>query len=469
MSQDVVHFAVERAEKFGADYAEARMEEKARETYILRNGILDAIHCTIDSGLAIRVIVDNGMSFLSVNDLKKERIEDTAHMAVRIARGAKRKRAIILSEEKPTKAKWSISQKKKIDDVSPEEKISDLVEVDETFASPDVRLPGRIVVASTELEKKLIANSEGTEVQSFCPRVGLYYIVTAKVDGKTGQVFRRYGFSGGWEAIEEWNILSRVRRQIVALSKSLREAKKPPRGELDLVLSSMIAGLAAHESCGHPSEADRMLGREAAQAGKSFMKKELLGKKLGSDIVTIVDDPTLEHGYGYYEYDDEGVKARKRELMKNGIVNEFLMNRESAPMFEAKSNAAARAAGYDREPLVRMANTIVEPGDMTEEELVEDVRLGLLLIDYMEWNINDTRYHQKYVGQEAYLIEGGEVGRMVRNPTIEITTPTFWSSVTGVGKKVGIHAGLCGKGEPGQPLAVSFGGPTIRLSNIRVR
>jgi TldD protein len=228
-----------------------------------------------------------------------------------------------------------------------------------------------------------------------------------------------------------------------------------------------VVGIAAHESCGHPYEADRISGREAAQAGESFVGQEMMGTRIGSEVATVIDDPTIEHSYGFYLYDDEGVKARPKHLIKNGMINEFLHNRETAASMDmGRSNAAARACNFDREAIVRMSNTFVEPGDHRREELFEGIKLGVYMNSFMEWNIDDKRYNQRYIGREAYLIENGEVKGPVKAPILELTTPAFWSAIDAVGNDLGWAAATCGKGEPGQGVPVYTGGPHIRLRNI---
>src|SRR5437660_11577578 len=115
------------------------------------------------------------------------------------------------------------------------------------------------------------------------------------------------------------------------MHRSLPEGKKSPEGKMDLVAGPQVAGIASHESCGHPTEADRVLGREAAQAGKSFIQPDGLGMRVGSELVTVGDDPTVEHALAYYHTDDEGVKARRRDLDKERRGTEALQNRETGP------------------------------------------------------------------------------------------------------------------------------------------
>ncbi|RLG97909.1 TldD/PmbA family protein, partial [Candidatus Bathyarchaeota archaeon] len=155
-------------------------------------------------------------------------------------------------------------------------------------------------------------------------------------------------------------------------------------------------------------------------------------------------------------------------LIKEGVINEFLHNRETASVFGVESNGASRASAYNREPIVRMANTFLEPGDYTFEELIEDVKEGVYIKNFMEWNIDDRRLNQRYVGLEAYRIEGGEVKGLVRNPVLEVTTTGLWSAVDAVGRDLQFQAAYCGKSDPMQGIPVWTGGPHTRLRGIRL-
>jgi TldD protein len=259
---------------------------------------------------------------------------------------------------------------------------------------------------------------------------------------------------------------AKVLRDVITKAKAIKS------GNMDLICGPEVTGIAAHESCGHPMEADRILGREMSQAGRSFIYKGgkyWVGTRIGSDTVTIVDDPTVEHSYGYYAYDDEGVKSRRRFLYKEGVINEFLHNRESAAKLGMRSNGSSRSVNYDREAIVRMANTFVLPGEFAEEDLIEDVKQGVFMKSFTEWNIDDKRFNQRYVGREAYLIKNGELQYPVARPVIETTTLKFWSAVDAVSKRVEFDAATCGKGDPPQGVPVYTGGPCLRLRRVFVK
>src|SRR3989304_5966184 len=148
--------------------------------------------------------------------------------------------------------------------------------------------------------------------------------------GDAEQTYRNFGWAGGWEALDEWDATERILGEARALQKSLQEGKKAPEGKFALVSRPQVSGLASHESWGRRAGAARILGREASQAGKSFITADAIGQKVGSPVVNVCDDPLIKNAIAYYEYDDEGVKARRRYLYKDGMIHEFLHNRETA-------------------------------------------------------------------------------------------------------------------------------------------
>jgi TldD protein len=472
MDEEIVDYALGYAQTKKVEYAEARAFSQVQDRLMLRNGTLEAYLSAVDSGFCVRVIADGGIGFASSNRWTKDEAKDIADLAFKYAKAAKRKEKLIFAEEKSVKTKWTVDQKKKIENVSPEERISTLVDINQALSSCGVKVPATMCQCSIDLISKYFVNSEGSEISSFVPKIGAFMFITVAEQGKTEQAYKQFGYSGGWEAFAEWDAGDKLIHDAKVLKDVITKGKAVKPAKMDLICGSEVTGIAAHESCGHPMEADRILGREMSQAGRSFIYKGgpyWLGTRIGSKVVTVVDDPTVAHSYGYYAYDDEGVRARRRFLYKNGVINEFLQNRETAARLDTRSNGSSRSMNYDREAIVRMANTFVLPGDLTEEELVEDVDRGIFMKSFTEWNIDDKRFNQRYVGREAYLIEDGELKYPVARPVIETTTPKFWSAVDAVSKKVEYDAATCGKGDPSQGAPVYTGGPCIRLREVYVR
>jgi len=472
LNKDVADFALKYASGKKVEYAEVRAHSEKTDSLMMKNGVLDAYVSAVDSGFCVRILAEGGIGFASTNKWTKDEAKVIVDIAYKYAKMAKRKDKIVFAEEKSLKANWKVDEKKRVENVSPETRIETWMEMDKALVSQGINVAARMFSFGTSLTEKYFVNTEGSVISSYVPRIGAYAFITVVQNGKPEQSYKQFGYAGGWEALDRWKLTEEMIKEAKVLQKVIKEAKAIKPGKMDLVCGSEVAGIAAHESCGHPMEADRILGREMSQAGRSFIYPNgsfWLETKIGSSVVTIVDDPTVKNSYGYYEYDDEGIKARPRYLYKNGVINEFLHNRETAAKLDIRSNGASRAINYDREAIVRMANTFVQPGDMNEEEIFEDVKQGVYMKSFTEWNIDDKRFNQRYVGREAYWIEDGELKHPLARPVIETTTQNFWSSVDAVSKKVEYDAATCGKGDPQQGMPVYTGGPIIRLRGVHVK
>jgi len=456
----------------GASYAEARFHNDFERSITLKNGEVEAVEASYERGIGIRVIVNGGLGFASTNILKPGDITNVVDKAVKIARASSslRKTKIKFSEEDTYSIDWKVFEKKKLEDWSLNDKIDFLKKIDNEILSQGVNVSSRYLTYEEENSEKFYVNTEGTSILMRIPRPSFFALITV-ADSSKGVIQRtlQFGGSGGLEVVESWKLEEKLKDEVRILNKILMDSVKPPEGIMDVVIGSEVTGIVSHEASGHPGEADRILGREGAQAGESYLEPSDIGRKIGSDIVNVVDDPTIPGSYGFYLFDDEGVKARRKYLIKEGRIFEFLTNRETAASLGIKSNGSARASGYDVEPIVRMSNTFILPGDHTLEELLNGISKGVYIKSFMEWNIDDKRWNQRYVGLEAYMIEDGKVTVPVRNPVIEITTEKLFSSIDAVGKDLDFTAATCGKGDPMQGVPVYTGGPSVRIRSIRVR
>jgi TldD protein len=470
--EDLVKYAVSTATNLGAQYAEARFQRNEGLRLGFKNGVPDPAGFVKKSGIAIRVLANGALGFACTNTMTRESVRSSVESAYRTAKMSARlvKSPIRMAGVSSSKANWAVKARVPLEDTSVEEQMEVLKETEKAVTSTplNMKLVARFFELMGETEEKIFVNSEGAMIHGTVPRLRFFTLLTGVSDKGSIQRWYTKGQSGGWEVMKQWNIAEATLDEAKTMSEILEKAEKPPNDEVDMVLGSEIVGIICHESCGHPQEADRILGREAAQAGESYLKPNMLGFNVGSEQVTVVDDPTLPNSYGYYDYDDEGVKAHRRVLIDHGKIAGFLHNRETAAELNTDSNASSRSVGFDREPIVRMANTYMEPGDHSFEELLEDVRHGVFMKTFMEWNIDDKRYNERYVGHEAYLVENGELKNFVRNPTLEITTPGLYGSVDAAGKDMMFDAGTCGKGDPSQGAPVYEGGPSIRLREIRL-
>ncbi len=471
MSEDLARSALKECARLRAEYAEVRVERTAANSFSLKNGVLEDSASTSAEGLSVRVVSGGGSGFASSNDLTRKAAVGAARKAFALAKSAAafNDTPVTFTREAAYYVDYEVRQKKPVESLSPDDRIGFLKSLDAAALGSKVNLPLRYLSMGDWTTVKFYENTEGTRVRSTIPRLHLFYAIAAREGGGSQQFMFQFGASGGWEFALGWKADEKIAEHARTLKRALTKAKAPPQGSLDLVVGPYVSGIAAHESCGHPSEADRIMGREAAQAGESFIETGMLGSWIGSEEATVIDDPSLPNSYGHYLFDDEGVKSGPRRLYDAGRIGSFLQNRQTAASLGLEhSNGSSRAESYADEPIVRMGNTYVAPGDHSVEELIEDVKQGVYIKDFMEWNIDDKRYNQKYVGTEAYLIKNGRVGAPLRNPVIELTTPAFWSAIDARAKDVDYFAATCGKGDPMQGAPVFMGGPSMRLRNVRL-
>ena len=471
-AKDLAEAAVKKARDAGASYAEARVQRTWERQFALKNGEPQPSFFGEGYGLGIRVIARGALGFAATNDMGRGSVNEIARKAVRLAQGSSVAllNPVTFDDSKAVRRKWAPPETKKVENADATWLREVLMEIEGRIADgkAGVKIPGRLFFLDAELEERYYVNSDGARVEGRLPRIGFFGSLTAMEGGATAQRFVQQGETGGLEVVKRVKLVEKVEEEARVMGKVLRTAVKPPTDTLDVILSPELSGIAAHESVGHPQEADRVLGREGAQAGESYLKADSLGRKIGSAEANVSDDPTLLHSNGFVPVDDEGVEGKKRRLIKDGVINEFLQNRATARLFGVRSNGASRSVAFDREPIIRMSNTFVEPGDYTTEELLHEVRHGVLFKTFTEWNIDDKRLNQRYVALEAYLVEQGEVKGLVKAPVLEITTPKLWGSVKARSRHMEFEAAVCGKGDPQQGAPVWTGGPETLLAGIKL-
>ncbi|MEM0217928.1 MAG: TldD/PmbA family protein [Desulfurococcaceae archaeon] len=474
MDESLLQELVDKGRELGASYVESRYHENRGFLVNVRNGKPIGISYIKESGVGIRVLVNGSLGFAATSDTTRESLLNALKAAITRAKALSRlrKSPIEFSEEKLGVVNYGVVERKPVETyVTPDAALSLLSEIYKlsTESVKEAKLAVMTGMFRVLIEEKTIVTSDGGCVRSRIPRLYAFLQSTLVHQRGSLQKVREFGSSGGAEKIEEWNIQSRIVEELRALENVLVRGVEPPKEKVDVVLGPEVVGLIVHESSGHPMEADRILGREAAQAGESYVKPDMIGVfKVGNKYATVVDDPTIPGSYGFFLYDDECVKARPRYLYKEGLINEPLHNRHTAKILRTSSNGAARSMNFASEPIVRMSNTYLLPGDMEFEELIEDIDLGIYVKSYMEWNIDDVRWNQRYVGLEAYMIRNGELAEPVRNPVLEFTTGWFYNNIVAVDKNLTFFPGTCGKGEPSQGVPVWFGGPNVRLAKMTV-
>jgi TldD protein len=478
LSQDLARLALDEASRRGASYADIRIVSIENEVLNVRNGSPEEVELQALRGFGVRVIVNGSWGFAASVDLNREEIVNVAKRAVDIARASSRlkKRDVALVHEDARRAEYSTPYRRDPFEVPLEEKLEVLMDAERSLAACSPMIKTSNSYYRGYRERKLFMSSEGSEITQTITWCG-GGIMAVAVRGDEVQVrsypssFRGDYSTSGYEYFESLALAEHAEEVGGELVK-LMDAERCPSGEMDLILTGDQLALQIHESCGHPTELDRVMGTEADMAGTSFLTPEKLGRFMyGSKNVSIVADATVPGGLGTFGYDDEGVKAKRVYLVEEGLFVGYQTSRETAAALNLKeSSGGMRADSPLSLPIIRMTNINLLPGDWKAEEIVEETRDGILMMTNRSWSIDDKRINFQFGTEVGWRIRNGSREGLVKNPTYMGVTPRFWGSCDAVSGDDWRMWGTpsCGKGVPGQVMYVGHGCGTARFRKARV-
>jgi TldD protein len=453
---DKLQKAADYGEKLGAMYVELRVESLNRSNTQYEDGRVRSINQRIEDGVAIRVLANGTWGFVSSNDLSANGLQASVKDAYSLAHsaGKARKEPIKLAEIKPVQKTIPIKVVRNPAEVDPKEKIAYAAKLWKEAQALDSRIKAITVRQRDGMGTKYLVTNEGTQLEMGFGHVHLWVWLTAKENGKiTGARDESGTTSYGWEFYENTQTPTVVAERLVDRVKKQLMGSTPKPGSFPCVLGPKVVGTLAHEALGHLAEADLTL--QSAFAGK--MNQDVAPKG-----VTMVDDGTIKGGLGTNKYDDEGVATSRVELIKDGVLNGLLTDREYALRTGLPTSGNARAEDYRFIPLIRMRNTFFERGDMPDDELFEGIDFGYYCISVAGGQAQMNASFQVGI-QEAYEIINGELGNSVTNMSISGIATDALLKIEGIGKDTFDYgAGRCGKG---QEALVSDGGPLIRFGS----
>jgi TldD protein len=458
-------------------YAEARHVATDTEDLAVRNGQVDDISSSTAEGIGVRVRLGGGWGFAATRDLSAAGADAALGRALAIAEAQPAGPATPLAPVEPARGHWASAFAIDPFAVSLEDKLA-LLFAAEAALRGDQRIVRTVAAARAWRERKAFASTEGAACTQELVACGGGIAAYASGDGELQ--IRSYplahggGFTAaGWEHVAAMDLLGQAPR-VAAEAVELLTAPPCPEGLQTIVLHGEQVALQVHESIGHALELDRILLDEASYAGTSWVSPGDIGSlRYGSEHLHVTADATTPGGLGTFGWDDEGVAATRTPLIRDGVLRGALSNRESAATVGlGASSGCARADGFARQPIVRMTNVSIEPGDAgTLADLLADTGEGLYLETNRSWSIDDRRLQFQFATELAREIRGGELGRMYRNPSYAGVTPRFWGSLDAVCGPGEWHLwGLlnCGKGEPGQVMEVSHGAAPARFRDVQV-
>jgi TldD protein len=478
--------ALERARRLGASHADFRFERIRSAVWRWRDARTAGSVDDVVLGFAVRVVVDGSWGFAAGVDLTPEAAVAVAEQAVSVAQLSGRISAAaggtdlieLADEPVHVEAVWVSAYDINPFDVPDAEKTALLTD----FSRRLLAAPGVSHVDASLLavqENKFYADAAGTVTTQ--QRVRLQPALEAfSVDGRTGAFDSMRTLAPpvgrGWEYLRGtgWDFDAELAELPELLAEKMR-APSVEGGRYDLVIDPSNLWLVIHESIGHATELDRALGYEAAYAGTSFATPDQLGTlRYGSPIMHVTGDRTAEHGLSTIGYDDDGVAAQSWDLVRDGILVGYQLDRRTARLTgRERSNGCAFADSPAHVPLQRMANVSLQPAADGPDTagLIAAVEDGIYVVGDRSWSIDMQRYNFQFTGQRFFRIRSGRLAGQVKDVAYQATTTDFWGSMAAVGGPQTYLLGgafNCGKAQPGQSAAVSHGCPSALFRQVNV-
>lgn len=468
----------------GVDYADVRVSCEERRVVSVRNREIDELSVSSSAGVGVRVLRNGAWGFAARPEPTPASAERAARRAAEIAAAVARAQPdrVTMAEEEPVRGSYATSVAEDPFAVPLERILGDLEAALEVMRPDSESSPIQSASASSRFwrSRKYYMNTEGSSTWQDTTFGGAGIKIMAAGDG--GVVQRTWPmdydgglFGAGYETVARLDLpgnAARLREECIALLS----APPCPAGRTTLVLDTPQLALQIHESCGHPTEADRALGEEISLAGASFLTPDKLGRfTYGSSKVNLTADSRSPGGLGTFGWDDEGVPARRTPLIARGLFVGYLSSRETAAQLKlGRSAGCMRAESWAVPPIIRMINVSLEPdptGPASLDELIADTRDGVLMTQNQSWSIDDLRLNFQFGCEAAWEIKHGKRTRLLRNPIYTGSTPAFWRGCDAVGGPDAFRLwGLasCGKGDPVQTMAVGHGCAPARFRNVEV-
>ncbi|MBF6024050.1 TldD/PmbA family protein [Lysobacter niastensis] len=489
--------ALASARAAGASYCDVRVGRYLRQFVVTREDRVENIVNNESTGVGIRVLFDGAWGFAATHRMTTDAVAEATRLAVAIARANSRSqtRKVELAPVRGVgEVSWKTPVKKNAMAVPVKEKVDLLLGVNAAAMKAGADFFNSTLFLVNE--HKYFASTDGSYIDQDVHRIWLPITATA-VDKASGKFRTRNGLSSpmgmGYEFLDAdpagkytlpggvigYGSSYDVMADAVASARDARAKLKAPSvkpGKYDLVVDPSNLFLTIHENVGHPLELDRVLGYEANYAGTSFatLDKREQGYRWGSGIVNFVADKTRPGSLGAVGYDDEGVKTRQWDLVRDGILVDYQATRDEAHILgHTESHGCSYADSWSSVQFQRMANVSLMPGKqpLSVADMVKDVENGLYVHGRGSYSIDQQRYNAQFGGQLFYEIKNGKVTGMVEDAAYQIRTPEFWNACVAICDERDFRLGgsfFDGKGQPSQVSAVSHGSSTTRFNGINI-
>jgi TldD protein len=437
----------------GGDFADLYVEKLLTTTVVFSEGKVESVKYGLDRGAGIRVLSGDQTGYAYCEELDMPLLIKAARTAGEIARGpAKERIARLTVRSAVNHVPFALS----VLDVKEREKVSVVEKADAAARSVDSRITQVKHRYEDSMKSFMLANSEGVFVADELPMVWLSIDAVASQNGKRRPGYVRISARNGFEFFNE-SKPEDAGRKAARQALVMLESNPAPVGEMPVVLASG-GGVLFHEAVGHGLEADGI-------KKKTSMFTDKLGEKVGSEHVTVIDDSTIANLRGSYNFDDEGVASKKNVLIENGILKGYMNDLLTSKYLNAEPTGNGRRESYRYYPLVRMSNTLLAPGSLDPQEVIEATDKGIYAKELGGGEVDTASGDFTFGLREGYLIDKGKITTPILGATLIGNGPDVMKSIDMVGNDISFWPGTCGKG---QWVPVTSGAPTLRISRITI-
>lgn len=476
--KELLAAGIETLKKCQVDYGDIRIGRYRRQEIVARDLIPSHFSDDTSSGFGVRAFYNGYWGFSCSPDTSLDSITREAARAAEIARTSAlmNGRKLTLTPTTVFECTWQTDYRIDPFSIPLQEKIDLLREINRQLLSV-YGINQAVSTMNFAHEHKLFMSTIGTITDQSIMRAYAEYTATAVSEEKgfESRTFQVMPLNRGYEMVEDANLLADTRR---ISEEALEKLHSPncPEDTLDLVLLPTHTALVIHETIGHATELDRVLGWEADFAGTSFATLDKLATfRYGSDLFSVTGDRTFPGGRATIAFDDDGVPTKKWYLVRNGILSGYATTRDTGSFIGADhSNGCSFADSWSSMPILRMPNVSIEPGPQgspSSADIIAGTDHGLLIDGRGSYSIDHQRINFQFGGDYCRIIKNGRPGHVLRRVTYQSHNPLFWSSVDAIApeaewRQYGVTN--CGKGQPMQTAQLTHGSAPLRVRNVRI-
>ena len=447
----VLNTLLERGGLFGDLF----VEERTYTHLQLESSRFEKIERGIDNGVGLRVVKPWKTFFASTNSFEDEDLVQVARELSKFSKGEKRDH---VTGRIALKSHYSFAIDSPADEIGLKQKLDMLQRMDSMARAAEKRIKQVRIVYRDTKQQIGVHSSDGNSIEDKRRQVVLNLLVIGDKDGELYTAYESMGGFYGFDFFSDERVEGFVKTVVTRLTR-LFKAIEAPMGRKTVVLASEAGGTMIHEAIGHGLEADLALEGLSCYKG-------MLGEKVGSPLISVVDDATLLNMRGTYAYDDDGIASSRTVLVQDGVLQNYLFDRFYALKHEKRPTGNGRRESYRFKPIPRMSNTMILPGKDDPARIIASVDDGVYVVRMGGGQVDTVRGDFVFEIQEGYTIEKGKLGRMIKNATMMDNGLEVLKKIDMVGNDLGFGIGTCGK--DGQGVPVSDAQPTLRIPGVVV-